>query len=87
MLAPANYGSALAQLGKQRLGRLMSWFEGVEPGQGVLDWLELGSTESWALNKEWIASDGTQIGPNGVFPFVITGQSPSVLTLHNAPAN
>ena len=43
MLAPANYGSALAQLGKQRLSRIKSWFEGVEPGQGVLDWLELGS--------------------------------------------
>ena len=34
MLAPANHGSALAQLGKGRVGRLKSWFEGVEPGQG-----------------------------------------------------
>ncbi len=41
MLAPANYGSALAQLGKQRIGRLKSWFAGVEPAKGVLDWLEL----------------------------------------------
>jgi len=75
MLAPANFGSALANLGKSRLSRIKSWFEGVEPGQGVLDWLECGSSDSWQLNKEWITSDGTQIGPAGVFPFVITGQS------------
>ena len=43
MLAPANHGSALAQLGKSRLSRMKFLFEGVEPGQHVLDWLELGS--------------------------------------------
>ncbi len=75
MLAPANYGSALAQLGKGRLSRLKSWFGGVEPGQGVLDWLELGSAEAWNLNTGWIRSTGSQIGPHGVFPFVLTGQS------------
>src|SRR6185436_11614715 len=36
MLAPANFGSALAQLGKGVLSRLKSWWNGVEPGQGVL---------------------------------------------------
>ena len=75
MLAPANYGSALAQLGKGRLTRIKSWLDDVEPGQGVLDWLELGSKEAWELDAEWIHSDGSQIGPRGVFPFVITGQS------------
>ena len=75
MLSPANFGSALAQLGKSRLGRLKFWFGGVEPGQGVLDWLELGSAEAWNLNIDWINSDGSQIGPDGVFPFVLTGQS------------
>ena len=74
MLAPANYGSALAQLGKERLGRIKAWFDGVEPGQGVLDWLELGSYEAWQLNKKWILSSGQQIGSEGVFPFVLTGQ-------------
>lgn len=74
MLAPANYGSALAQLGKGRLSRLKSWAEGIEPGQGVLDWLELGSKESWELNMEWISGSDTQIGPDGIFPFVLTGQ-------------
>ena len=61
MLAPANFGSALAQLGKGKLSRLKSWFDGVEPGQGVLNWLELGSSEAWELNTNWIKSDGSQI--------------------------
>jgi hypothetical protein len=74
MLAPANFGSALAQLGKSRVGRLKAWFGGVEPGQGVLDWLELGSRESWQLNRTWIATDQSRISPHGVFPFVLTGQ-------------
>ena len=75
MLAPANFGSALAQLGKRRIGRLKSWFGGVEPGQGVLDWLELGSEGIWNLNRPWISSSGRQISTNGIFPFVLTGQS------------
>ena len=75
MLAPANYGSALAQLGKSSLSRMKFWFGGVEPGQGVLDWLELGSSDAWTLNRDWILSDGSQIDANGVFPFVLTGQS------------
>jgi len=75
MLAPANYGSALAQLGKGRLSRMKSWFGGVEPGQGVLDWLELGSEGSWQLNTQWLATQDKQIGVKGIFPFVLTGQS------------
>jgi hypothetical protein len=35
----------------------------------------LGSKEAWELNKKWINSNGEQIGPDGIFPFVITGQS------------
>ena len=75
MLAPANFGSALAQLGKGKLSRIKAWFDGVEPGQGVLNWLAIGSAQAWKLNREWIYSDGSQIGPDGVFPFVLTGQS------------
>src|SRR6185436_1847464 len=74
MLAPANFGSALAQLGKSRVSRLKSWAEGIEPGQGVLDWLELGSKEAWLLNKEWISGNRMVINDSSVFPFVITGQ-------------
>ena len=75
MLAPANFGSALAQLGKSRISRIKSWMEGVEPGQGVLDWLELGSKPAWDLNKQWIVGSDDLIGPAGIFPFVLTGQS------------
>lgn len=75
MLAPANYGSALAQLGKGRIGRLKSWFGGVEPGQGVLDWLELGSAEAWDMNTAWIENGDGKIAANGILPFVLTGQA------------
>ncbi len=75
MLAPANYGSALAQLGKGTLSRLKSWWNKVEPGQGVLDWLCLGSDEAWNLNMDWIRTDASQISEAGFFPFVLTGQS------------
>lgn len=74
MLAPANYGSALAQLGKGKLSRLKSWWNGVEPGNGVLNWLALGSSESWELNKSWIKTGSAAINENGIFPFVLTGQ-------------
>jgi hypothetical protein len=74
MLAPANYGSALAQLGKSRLSRIKAWFDRVEPGQLILDWLELGSSEAWKLNEDWIKSDGSDIGPDRFFPFVIAGE-------------
>lgn len=75
MLAPANFGSALAQLGKSRVSRLKSWFQDVEPGQGVLDWLELGSPEAWDLNAKWIFGRFGNPGPDNVFPFVLTGQT------------
>ncbi|CAN5900337.1 phospholipase [soil metagenome] len=74
MLAPANHGSALAQLGKGKLSRLKSWWNGVEPGAGVLNWLALGSKEAWQLNEDWINTKENVIGKSGIFPFVITGQ-------------
>lgn len=67
MLAPANHGSALAQLGKGRLSRIKAFVESVEPGQRVLDWLELGSEAQWALNSEWLDYEGP------TYPFVLTG--------------
>ncbi|KTD45140.1 phospholipase PlaB [Legionella parisiensis] len=71
MLAPSNHGSALAQLGKSRLGRIKSFFEGIEPGKHVLDWLELGSNMSWELNESWLDYDCTA---HGIYSFVLTGQ-------------
>lgn len=75
MLAPANFGSALVQLGLSKLSRLKAWFEGVDVGTGVLDWLELGSAQSLALNLEWLQQGAAYIGPQGFFPFVLAGQS------------
>ncbi|NKF24158.1 esterase/lipase family protein [Solimonas marina] len=72
MLAPANHGSALAQLGKGPIGRLKSMADGVQPGTGVLDWLELGSDASWRLNVAWMTIDWAAAG---IYPFVLTGQS------------
>ena len=72
MLAPANHGSALAQLGKGKLARMKFFTEGVQPGTGVLDWLELGSAQSWALNEAWLGYD---LAAAGMFAFVLTGQS------------
>ena len=74
MLAPANFGSALAQLGKGLLGRLKAWFGGVEPGQRILDWLELGSADSLSLNLDYIHSDDPV--KRGQFLFVLTGDRP-----------
>ncbi len=74
MLAPANFGSALAQLGKGMLGRLKSWFAGVDPGQRILDWLELGSAESLSLNLDYIHSDDPL--NRRQFQFVLTGDRP-----------
>ena len=70
MLAPANFGSALAQLGHSRLARLRTMFEGVEPGFGVLDWLELGSRQNLALNLAGLGGRAA-----GTLPFVLIGSS------------
>jgi hypothetical protein len=74
MLAPANFGSALAQLGKGVLGRLKAWFDDVAPGQRILDWLELGSAESLSLNLDTI--HGADPVADGLIRFVLTGDRP-----------
>jgi hypothetical protein len=70
MLAPPHHGSALAQLGKSRIARLKFWLEGVEPGQRILDWLELGSDQSWDLNRRWLDYQGS------THMLVLTGATP-----------
>lgn len=71
MLAPANHGSALAQLGKSKISRMKFFADGVEPGVGVLDWLELGSDQSWNLNRQWLDYDCVS---GGLYLFTLTGQ-------------
>ncbi len=73
MLAPANHGSALAILGSSRLGRMKAWCEGIEPGEQILEWLELGSTGARRLNQAWL--DLAPFAGGGSFmPFVLTGE-------------
>jgi hypothetical protein len=74
MLAPANFGSALAQLGKGVLGKLKAWWDGIEPGQRILDWLELGSAGSLSLNLDTV--HGKDPATRGQFAFVLTGDRP-----------
>lgn len=58
-------------LGKERVGRIKAWFNGVEPGQRVLDWLSLGSEGQWELNEAYL---DYQYADGNFFPFVLTGQ-------------
>lgn len=72
MLAPANHGSPLAALGKQKVGRIKAWFDGIEPGQLVLNWLSLGSQQQIDLSRAYLNYRPAQYR---FFPFVLTGQS------------
>ncbi|KAF1008541.1 MAG: hypothetical protein GAK28_00962 [Luteibacter sp.] len=74
MLAPAHFGSALAKLGKGVLGRLKAWFNGIEPGQRILDWLELGSPESLSLNLDIV--HGADLASQGTYLFNLIGDRP-----------
>ena len=74
MLAPAHFGSALARLGKGAVGRLKAWFDGVEPGQRILDWLELGSPESLAQNLDIV--HGKDAAQSGSYLFSLIGDRP-----------
>lgn len=79
MLAPANFGSRLASLGKSMIGRVAKgWNNWLETGKGMLDALELGSAyqRRLALRDLFDVSGGRAEGPYGekkVWPFVITG--------------
>lgn len=74
MLAPANFGSALARLGKSTVGRIKAWKNGIQRGTGVLEWLELGSDSSIALNRAWLEHGEQAIETGTLFPFVLSGQ-------------
>jgi hypothetical protein len=74
MLAPAHFGSALARLGKSVVGHLKAWFDGVEPGQRVLDWLEHGSPESLAQALDVI--HGPDPATEGTWLFSLIGDRP-----------
>jgi hypothetical protein len=66
-----NRFSLLFVITTDLVGRIKSWFAGIEPGQRVLDWLSIGSQGQWDLNR---ASLTYKYPENGIYPFVFSGQ-------------
>ena len=81
MLAPANFGSKLAHMGRSLLGRLVKgWSTGLETGDEMLYALELGSPFLWDLAQADLFARQTEApaiyGPDKVRPYVIVGTHP-----------
>ena len=85
MLAPANFGSALAHLGRSMLGRVAKgWNTGFETGDEMLYALELGSPFQWQLAQDDLfvpegespRSAPALYGADKVRPFVLIGTYP-----------
>ena len=79
MLAPANFGSRLAAVGKSMIGRIAKgWNNWFQTGEQMLKGLELASPYQWRLAvRDLLDPDGDgKPGPFGrgkIWPFVITG--------------
>lgn len=78
MLAPANFGSRLASMGKSMIGRLAKgWDNWFQTGTEMLSGLELASAYQWRLARRDLfagENDATSpYGPDKVMPFVIIG--------------
>jgi len=78
MLAPANFGSRLAALGKSMIGRVAKgWNNWFQTGTQMLRGLELASPYQWQLaRRDLLDPVGSGTGPYGagkVWPFVIVG--------------
>ncbi len=78
MLAPANFGSRLAALGKSMIGRVLrGWNNWFQSGTQMLRALELASPYQWHLaRRDLLDPDGNATGPYGagkVWPFVVVG--------------
>jgi hypothetical protein len=81
MLAPANFGSRLATLGKSMIGRVAKGFNNwFQTGTEMLLGLELASRYQWDLAcRDLLDPVGNGTGPYGadkVWPFVIIGTRP-----------
>ncbi len=84
MLAPANFGSRLAHIGRSMLGRVFKgWRNDFETGEEMLHALELASRFQWDLAADDLVvdprsgSDSTAFyGSELVRPFVIVGTHP-----------
>ena len=80
MLAPANFGSRLAAQGKSALAMLFKGGveHGFQTGRRILDGLELGSPELWAMAERDLFSDDRLYptdSAKGPFVFILSGTS------------
>lgn len=78
MLAPANFGSKLAAVGKSMIGRIAKgWNNWFQTGEQMLRELELGSPYQWSLARRDLLADTpgqpSPYGPGKVLAFVICG--------------
>lgn len=84
MLAPANFGSRLAHIGRSMLGRVAKgWRTGFESGEEMLYALELSSTFQWELAQSDLliepdapSGSAEYYAADKVRPFVIVGTHP-----------
>lgn len=79
MLAPANFGSPLAQMGKSFLGGLVKgrWKVGdfLEVGRKILNGLELGSAYQWQLAHRDLLCGEKYFVPERIITTVLVGDS------------
>jgi hypothetical protein len=79
MLAPANFGSPLAQMGKSFLGGLVKgrWKVGdmLETGKLMLDGLELGSAYQWTLAHNDLLGTNKYFVPGNILTTVLVGDT------------
>lgn len=77
MLAPANFGSPIAHVGRSMLGRVLKGFSLTRPletGTKILKSLELASPYSWRLAERDLLGTGAEYyGPKRVLSTVLVG--------------
>jgi pimeloyl-ACP methyl ester carboxylesterase len=80
MLAPANFGSPLAKLGKSLLGRLWEgwdWDHFFQTGKNILDALELASPYSFQLAQDDLFNGDVRLfSPENVITTILVGTAP-----------
>lgn len=77
MLAPANFGSPLASIGKSMIGRLRhgwNWNHLLQAGTRILDALELGSPITWQMAESDLFNPNNKIFiPKHIYTTILTG--------------
>jgi hypothetical protein len=77
MLAPANFGSPLAQLGQTMFGRVVKgWQSNFEVGTKVLEALEMASPYSWQLARRDLFGSKSFFDPAVCMTAVFVGSLP-----------